>query len=316
MSTERGGDEATRLPYTGAVVEAELIQKSLFPDAVEVAADALAALEELEVERGFEHVRRARRCDPSLPNLDPVEAALVWLRGVLGDGPADRERASAAFLALPGAGLSHGATLFADRALARYGLRRASGAFLDARERVHVGALHLVLGHPATARGALCLAGHQERADLWGWRADACALVERDEEASECYARALLLDASRVDLFRLREPRLAELYAELRAAHPEACARELLLPNAWMRGLIPIPPGNEWLAGSVARLRARTVVGRDASQALRLRRFAFLFYLDRSRPPGAAVLEEREEMETLDPGLFRRVLAVLRERER
>lgn len=297
------------------MLDGEVIQKSLFPDAVEVLGDALEALEDLDLQRGFEYVVQARRIDPSLGNLDAIESALGWLRTTLGDGPADLERDAAAFLDLPGAGLSPGAVSFADSALARYGLRHASGAFLDAGERVHVGALRLVLGHATLARRALDLASEEPRADLWGWRADACVRLERLEEANECYVRALILDASAVDLFRLRHPRLAELYVELLATQPASCARELLLPNAWMRGLLQVPAGNAWLTGHVAKLRARTAVTADAAKAEQLRRFTFLFYLDRSHPPGAVSLDEREEMAGLAPTLFRRVLAVLRERE-
>lgn len=298
------------------MLDGEIIQKSLFPDAVEVLGDALAALENLDLQRGFEFVGQARQRDPSLGNLDAIESALRWLRTTLGDGPADVERAAAAFLDLPSAGLSPGAVSFTDSALARYGLRHATGAFLDAGERVHVGALRLVLGHCATARRALDLTIEEERADLWGYRGDACVRAERLEEANECYVRALILDASAIDLFRLRQPRLAELYAELLASHTDSCARELLLPNAWMRGLLHVPAGNEWLTGHVARLRARTAVTEAASDAERARRFTFLFYLDRSRPRGAVSLDEREEMAELAPTLFRSVLAVLRTRER
>lgn len=298
------------------MLNGEVSQKSLFPDSVEVLGDALEALEDLELQRGFEYIDQARRLDPSLGNLDAIESALRWLRTTLGDPPPNLERAAAAFLDLPAAGLSPGAVSFADSALARYGLRHAQGAFLDAGERVHVGALRLVLGHFAMARRALDISIEEDRANLWGWRGDACVRADRSVEANECYVRALILDASAVDLFRLHQPRLAELYAELLATHPESCARELLLPNAWMRGLLHIAQGNEWLTGHIARLRARTAVTGNASDAEQLRRFTFLFYLDRSRPPDAVSLDERGEMAGLAPELFRSVLAVLRKRER
>lgn len=292
------------------------MQRSLFPDAYEIEADALDALEGLELERGLACVREARRRDPGLENLDEIEAAIAWLAREL-RGDTDPAALASAFLALPRAGLGRGAADFADRALARFATRDAGEGFLDAEERVPVGALRLVLGRTTQARAELAklVAGREDRADLWGWLGDASALVERPEEAAAAYVRALVLDAARADLFRIRSATLRSLLADLRAVHADEEARELLFTEAWLQGALDVPAGNGWLDAQVARLRAATRATADAPRPARLRRWSLLLYLDRSRARSACDLAEREEMQSLEPELFRRFMAVLAERE-
>jgi tetratricopeptide (TPR) repeat protein len=294
------------------------VQRSLFPDAFEVEADALEALEALETDRGLQCIREARQRDPTLPNLDAIETALAWLDERLQGAPPDPERAAEAFLELPRAALPRPAAAFADKALARYGLRHARDGFLDRDERVLEGALLLVAGRFDAARHALsrALRGRKERADLQGYLADACHLAERVDEANARYATALLLDAARVDVHRLRHKGLSELWAELRAVHADAEARELLFGEAWLRGLLHVPAENGWLETSLARLRAETALTGTASAAGRARRFGFLLYLDRTGASGPVDMAVRDEMATLDAERLRRVVAVLRERER
>ena len=68
--------------------------------------------------------------------------------------------------------------------------------------------------------------------------------------------------------------------------------------------MLTVPPENEWL-------RPASLAG-GACQ----RRFARLLYLDRSRPPGAADVAEREEMQLIDPDLFRRFIDACAKSER
>jgi len=314
----RAATSAGRLP-----VAVTPLQRSLFPDAYEVQADALDALNELDIDAGLACVREARRRDPTLPNLDALDAALIWLRSVIGSEPARAESAAAAFLALPASDLSVQASGFVDLAVARFGLRCADGDFLDAERRVPEAALRLVLGQFEAARRGLARLldrtadrdGHDRRADLWGWRADACFACDRPEEAGAAWVRALLLDPDRIDLFRTRAPRWRTLFAELRVDRAEAEARALLFPHAWLRGLVEVPVDNDWLDAHLPRLRAATRVATDAPRADRLLRFALLLYEDRSRP-GPPDIAQREEMQALEPELFQQVVAVLRERER
>jgi hypothetical protein len=126
--------------------------------------------------------------------------------------------------------------------------------------------------------------------------------------------RALLLGAAQVDLFRRREDRLRLLLAELRASHEDACARELLFVHAWLRGILAVPANNGWLDAHAAWLRAHTAIRASSDAAARARRFGLLIYLDRSRKPGNCEAAEREEIQALDPDLFERFVAVLRER--
>ncbi len=291
-------------------------QRSLFPDGFEVEEDALDALESLEVARGLACVAEARRRAPDLTNLDDIESALAWIEIVQGRRPPDGASAAAAFLALPAADLPEGAAAFADQAIARFGLRVGRGRFLDPEQRVPLAALRLVLRRTDGTRRELSrlLAEAPDRPDLWGVHGDACLLDERADEANESYVRALLLGAARVDLFRLRENRLRLLLAELRAGNEDACSRELLFVHAWLRGILAVPANNGWLDAQTPRLRAHTAIRGTPDPASRARRFALLLYLDRSRKPGDCEVAEREEMQALDPELFERFVAVLRER--
>ena len=302
-----------------------LLQRSLFPDAYEVQDEALAALEDLRVEQAQRSVARARERDARLVGLDLVERALSWLAPRLGGREPDEEAAAQSWRELPAARsraeLPPDSAASVDGVLARFLLRRSPAArpFVDRAERVHRGALQLVVARPAPAREGLLetlSAGQRERADLWSYLGDACFLAERPYEANACYVRALVIAAQDVDLMRLREPRLAELFGRLSSTHPQAVARELLLTQAWIEGLLTIPPGNGWIeAARVSALLAATTEPGPAPER-RYRRLGLLVYRDRSRLPGAASLDERSEMLELDPELFRRYLGTCRARER
>jgi hypothetical protein len=211
------------------------------------------------------------------------------------------------------------AAAFIDKTIARHDRRSGcSTAFVDGDARVHRAVLHLILGEPEAARAGLIasLQGScQDRADLWGYRGDAAWASDLAGEANACYVRGLLLAASDVDLWRIRHRDLAHLYGELAALHGAGAARELLLVHGWLRGLLDIPPDNDWLDGQLARLEARARTGPDTPQQ-RWRRFALLLYLDRSRPVGRCDERQREEMLALDGELFARYLARCQERER
>lgn len=298
-------------------------QRELYPAALDVEADALDALEELDVDRGLACVRRARTADPTLPNLDALEAALAWLGSALA-GRRDAVAIAGAFLARQAAELAPGAASFADRALARRGLALAGGAFLDDEACVPRGALLLVLDRHAAARRELdaLAAEHPERGDIAGYAADAALLLGEPELANVALVRALVADPPRVDLARTRNPELAALAHELGATPASAEAADSLLrarlfPEAWLRGVVRVPSpegGDAWLDGQLPRLAARHPPG-AAAPAARMRRFALLLYADRGRPAGDVDIGAREEMAELEPDLFARVMARLRERE-
>ena len=289
------------------------MQRVLFPDGYEVQAEALVALEELDLVRGRERLEEARRRALDAADVETVGRAIEWLEQVLG-GDRDGDAIARAFLAVPKAALTESVKEFVERVVARAGLRRSSGAFLDGERRVPRAALELALGQSSGLRKELSalVACEPRRADLRGWLAEACLRDERAEEAKAELVRALLLDADRVDFHRLRTPplaALATLLAELCAAEPEPRARELVLPHGWLRGLLAIPPENGWLEGELARLRARAAHPKDP--AARARAFALLLYEDRSRRPVEADESMREAMAALEPELFRRFMAVL-----
>lgn len=299
------------------------LQRSLFPDAFEVQARALARLDRFELEEALELVAEARASDPGLANVEPLHAALLWLRRELGGERVSDELLALLFLMLP-EGVSRGeitrdAAAIVDPVVARQGLARAGArAFLDPDERVHRGALLLVLRRAGEARGLLAetLVARDDRADLWAAFGDASFALERLDEANAAYVRALLLGARELDFFRLQHPRLAALHAALVEAHGEACACELLLVHAWLAGVLDVPPENGWVDRHLSRLNLAAVCRPGATREQRLRRFGLLFYLDRSRARGHYDEAQREELKDLEPELFVRLLEHVRVREK
>lgn len=294
-----------------------LLQRSLFPDAFEVQERALAALERFDLAAARDAIEEARARDPGLPELASWTEGIAWLHRELGAGPVTADCLAAAFALVPeerrAGRMGPAAAERIDQALARHGLACAGArAFLDAEERLHRGALLLVLGRSEEALGLLreSLAGGRDgRADLWLALSEACHACERTDEASAATVRALLLDAQAADLDRLRHAPLRATLDALRARHAEAEARERLLVEAWLAGELAIPPENGWLDRHLSRLRLLTVPGPAADPAARARRFALLLYVEASRPPGEYGEEERSELLALDAELFKRVRA-------
>lgn len=288
-------------------------QGSLFAEGFEVRADALDALARLDVGRALECLARARATGARDAEIDELEGALRWLEPQAAHGSLGGDDAARIFLALPSAcragAVSRVGVAFLDEAIARFALRgaQASREYLDTDRCVHSAALLLARNHPERAlvrvRASL-KAGDDQRADLWGYLGDARVMLHDVDGIDEAFVRALVLDARAVDFFRMRHEHLRALFERLLAAHPEPEARELVLPHAWIMGLLNIPRANTWLQRDLARLREETVIDARAPARQRRRVFSLLLYLDRSRARNDCALDERQTMRELDPELF------------
>ncbi|MBZ0150817.1 MAG: tetratricopeptide repeat protein [Planctomycetes bacterium] len=293
---------------------------STFPGQDQVQEQALVAMRALDVEGALALVRRARRIDPRLVDLDGLEEALVWLLPRLAGGAADLALADAlqAVVAEGLAGrLGSVAAMFVDSAIARHlcQRQRPSGSFIDDACRVPAALVDLILGSAAVARMSLADAirdGRGNRADLWGYLGDACHIEQRHVEAEGCYARALLLDPDAVDAWRLRDRRLGACLGDLEGRHG-ADARGLWFAAAWIDGILDIPVGNNWLTPNQIAIRQD---GTGSTTAAACRRFSLLLYFDRSARPGTTDMSRREEMAELLPEWFARFMAACRGRER
>jgi hypothetical protein len=300
------------------------LQLSLFPDAYELQAAALVALRDLDVPCARKLLDRVRQQDPRLVNLAVIHMALCLLESTLPPGRPGAPELALVVQATHDEWL-HGRLLeasahFVDETVARYWRRLGSAEpFLDPGRRVHRGVLDLVLGDGSAARFHLEASlrdGLEHRGDLWCRLGDAMMLLDRADEANACYVRALLLSATGVDLLRTRLRPLAAIHAELRRVLPEERARELLFVEAWLRGVLDVPPENCWLDGQMAQLEARSAADPTSAPPKRHRRFAWLLYLDRSQPSARVELVRREAMAALDPDLFARFLGECERRER
>ena len=287
-------------------------QRSLFPDGFEVQERALAALHELDVRTALELVRRARKIDPRLVDLDALEAALYWLDNRLltaPDGPtlADVLRSAAGDSA---AGqLSPVARSFIDRAVARWlAKHRPTGAFLDPEGCVPTGLVDLLLDNGNAARTNLLAVldqGHGAHAAVLGYLGCAAWLTERREEANAFYLRALLHDRGDFDLVRVRHEGLRQLHDRLTKEHG-AAARGRLLVEAWLAGTLQIPARNGWLPP--AQLATQLAAAGDDH----VREFTLLLHADRTDAERPTDVERRERMAAAWPDAFARFMAVCR----
>lgn len=302
-------------------------QSSLFPDGSEVRDRVVAALDELRIEEGRARFADARAVAAELAGLDALEEGLDWLERELGGTSPDVETAARAWLALSAARfartLHRSAADLVDEALARFLLSRgpAREPFVDRDRRVPRGALHLALGRPHTAVEGLLelLPQVRERADLSGWLGDACLRDARAgyaQDAAANYVRALVLDPDAADCGRMAHEGLVECLERLARGGSAARARALWFAEAWIDGLLDVPPENDWIDDArVAALLASTAASTDRDRA---RRFSLLLYRDRSRRLGTWNESERAEMEALEPESYGRYRAThaLRERAR
>lgn len=295
-------------------------QGLLFPDGFEILEQALVALRDIDVRRADELVRRARAAQPNLVNLDIIEAACEFLRGNLADEP-DPDRCAATLLAVSrdaeagrlGEEVGH----FVDQVLGRYLARMdREGPFVDGTGRMPWARVLLIVGRPDDAHRSLVeLVARHPRADLWWALGDAARLVDRAAEANAAFVRALVFDPQAVDCFRLQHVALRRCYQQLRARHDPSSARELLLPSAWIDGVLEIAPGNRWVEAATNADQGLTGSSEVPPQARSMRRFARLLFADRTAGSDNVDIARREEMAALAPDLFVRYVDACRRRE-
>ena len=287
-------------------------QGLLFPDGFEILEQALVALKDIDLRRADEFVRRARASQPRLVNLDVVAAACDYLRHHLPDNP-DPDACAAALLAVPAdveaARLREEVAHFVDQVLARFLIRGdRDGPFVDRACRMPWARVLLLVGQPVAAHHRLRdLVGTSRRADLWGAFGDAALLADRPHEANAAFVRALVIDPRSLDCVRLQHTALKACYQRLRLQHGSLAARDLLLPNAWIDGVLQIQVGNRWIEERESMP--------DGSELRPLHRFARLLFADRTAGPGSVDITRREEMAALSPDLFAHYVDACRRRE-
>ncbi len=310
-------------------------QLPLFPDAFEIRSRAVAALRSLDTVAALAFAERAKAQTANLVDIDHLLAAIRWLDARLGAVPSTgRSPAALAPLLVEvsrdflAERLTRAGMLFLDDALAHYlasvvpdaELAATEPLFVDPGERIPVGlVMRLASRSPLGSRAFLQAAvrgGHANRADLWGWLGDACVQYGNLAEAAAAYVRALVLSPEQVDFARLLHPGLVGCWTGL-AGLPQDEASGLLLSEAWLRGILPVPRNNGWLSPSqLDRVLEATAVTAKASRASRCRRFSVLLYVDQSIPGRGDIVERRTEMAELLPEGIARYIKACQERER
>jgi hypothetical protein len=307
-----------------------MIQGELFNTAaLEHKEQGLRQLEALNFAAARDHFAIAKEIDPGLADLDflvvlseyahrygvkpqasPAKLAALW----------DAAQQSYQNDDLPLLACQYLLQLIARRLL-HLGQFTPEGFCTEKDEMLHRGVLHVVLQEWQAAHRELLnlVANRREKASAlyWGYLGDAAYVLKRWKDANMAYICALFSDPLKVDQLRLQHPELKKILKALKQEIDNkrlACA--LWPVHAWMKNILQIPTGNNFLL-ALAR-KQRSILGSELmlEPEQRARQFSLCLYIDQSGLHGEIQFDVREEMKTLDPELFAGYLRKLEEREK
>ncbi|NIR49042.1 hypothetical protein GWO43_11375 [candidate division KSB1 bacterium] len=302
-----------------------MAQINLFTPAIIHKEKALTALQRLALKEAQEQLQTAREIDPSLADLEMLTHTVDFLRKVgvhSKTRPPGLVRAWRRLREAKDSTPSRTMYAILETTLCRRILERLPDDYNDyvhpSSGGLHIGYCHLVLQNAEAAHKKLLdyLTAHAEESHplLWGYFGDAGYLLNRSDESNSGYLRALFMDPQAVDLAMLKQPQIRTIYDELCEQHDDDLARALLPSEAWLQGVLHIPPGNTYLAKFIQRRRFDLSAELLLYPTQRSHQFALCLYVDQSGLHGDIDFNAREEMQRLDGELFRRYLAVLESR--
>ena len=297
------------------------LQLDFFSAAVDHLQNAYDAIESLDFEQAKEQVAIAREIDPFNSTLNTT-AKLIALYEKHHNDCGD----VATFLAqmwqfIPQACqrrmLLIAEARLADSYLARIAARHLGqgNSFIDPGEILHWGCCYFISSKYEKARKALLntlASTHPLRADLWAYYGDVCMKSKRTTEAMSAYLNAVAIDPQTVDMFRIRNEEISELFLTLQKSYPESEARALLLFQGWLDGLFKIP---KFFGKFFDEHRAfQTMLDEEIPQdrATRIHHFSVCLCRDQSQADGGTHdYRYRERMMELDEELFGRYMKKL-----
>lgn len=303
------------------------IQSELFiAPALEHKDEGLQQLEALNFAAARDHFTIAKEIDPGLADLDLLVALSEYAhrRGV-------KPQASPAKLVehwhaaqqsfqngdLPWAACQYLLQLVARR-LFRLGQFTPEGFCIEKDEILHRGVLHIVLQQWQAAHRELLnlvtIRRDETSALHWGYLGDAACKLKRWKDANVAYVCALFSDPLALDHRRLQHPELKVLLLSLKnEIGDERLACAIWPVHAWMRNILQIPTGNNFLLA--LERKQRSILGSELmlEPEQRARQFSLCLYIDQSGLHGEIQFDVRDEMKKLEPELF---AGYLREIER
>lgn len=296
-------------------------QINLFTPAIAYKEKALDAMQRFALKEAQNHLKTAQQIDPYLADLDTLSRAVEFLLD-LSVQPKTKtsgltrawRKVCEARKSVPRAVHSVLESLICNRVLQL--LPPDYCDYVDSKTRtLHIAYCYLVLNRPDEAHKKLLdyLTSHPDEthACLWGYFGDASYQLKRHEESKSGYLRAFFMDPQSVDLERLQNPQLQQIYKNLCRQHPEETARALLPIHSWLEGVLQIPRGNTWLARFVQQRRFDLSAELLLYPTRRYHQFALCLYIDQSGLQGDVDFETRDEMKRLDQELFQQYLEVL-----
>jgi hypothetical protein len=302
------------------------IQSELFiAPALEHKDEGLQQLEALNFAVARDHFTIAKEIDPGLADLDflVVLSEYAHRRGVKPQASPAKLVAHwhAAQHSFQNGDLTWAACQYllqlVARRLLRLGQFTPEGFCVEKDDILHRGVLYIVLQQWQAA--------HQELLNLvtirrdktsalhWGYLGDAACKLKRWKDANIAYVCALFSDPLALDHRRLQHPELKVLLLSLKnEIGDERLACALWPAHAWMKNILQIPTGNNFLL-ALAR-KQRSILGSELMLApeQRARQFSLCLYIDQSGLHGEIQFDVRDEMKKLEPELF---VGYLREME-
>ncbi|MDZ7363478.1 MAG: hypothetical protein ONB46_22585 [candidate division KSB1 bacterium] len=294
------------------------IQSELFvAPALEHKEKGLRQLNELHFEAARDHFAIAREIDPGLADLDFLVALSEYAHrhGVKPQASPARLVAlwHAAQQSYRNDDLSWAACQYllqlVARRLLQLGQFTPEGFCIEKDEILHRGVLHIVLQQWQAAHHELLnlVTAQRDKASAlhWAYLGDAAYMLKRWKDANMAYVCALFSDPLAVDQQRLQHPELKKLLQVLKhEMNDERLACAMWPVHAWMKDILQIPCGNNFLLALVRR--QRSILGSELMlEAERCaRQFSLCLYIDQAGLRNEIQFDVRHEMKQLDPELF------------
>ncbi|GEM_PF-2863702 len=295
-----------------------MMQSELFiPAALEHKENGLRQLNELHFAAARDHFAIAKEIDPGLADLDFLVTLSEYAhqRGVK---PQASPTKLAAFWRavqqsfqhgdLPWPAYQHLLQLIARRLL-HLGQFTPEGFCVEKEEILHRGVLHVALQQWQAAHHELLnlvTSAHEKaRALHWGYLGDAAYVLKRWKDFNMAYVCALFSNPFEVDQQRLQHPELKKLLQVLKhEIDGERLACAVWPIHAWMKDILQIPSGNNFLLALVRQ--QRSILGSELmlEPEQRTRQFSLCLYIDQSGLQNEIQFDARQEMKQLEPELF------------
>ncbi len=297
-------------------------QLDLFSQADEHLEAAHQALLKADFSAARKELQIARSINPFLANLDATAHVVDYFAKFFKKAKNPAEALAAVFKDIPQAVQKNALLIreadLVEQMMAQMALSRvkATRPFVDSGKVLHWGSCYALTRQFSKAEKAFketLQSVKEQRADLWGYYADLCYLMSDPRQAQRAYVRSLLIDPQEIDLYRIKQPGLKQLYFELREQYKDAEARSLLLFEGWSRELLVFSQTGRSHDPLADPFRAMLKKPLPKDKAGKLHRFSLHVYIDQMN--AQVDVNNREKMQAIDKALFTRYLELLQKKD-